>query len=356
MATAGVGGQTTGKGANVFVIDDPVKSFEDIWNRAARDKQWTWFLSVARSRLQRDAAIIVLMTRWHEDDLVGRILTRSKEDWTVLRFPAKAEHDDPLGRAVGECLWDELHPQEEVDATEVEVGPIIWSGLYQQRPAPADGEQFKRGDLRFYYEDEYDYVLIEDPGEREHRDPVHLRVPKKQCSIFTTADLAISERETADFTVFATWAYTGSGKKRENGKLLLLDIFRERIPGPDQLDALRKTMAKNQSKFAAIESVQYQASLVQGARREGLNAKKTTAPGDKVLRAQAFAAKWKENDVYVPQGATFVHEWIEEHIVFPNGTHDDQVDTSAYAADEAMKMRGVLLVSGIGVGQRTPWN
>lgn len=139
MVTAGVGGPITGRGADVFIVDDPVKNAEEANSQTIRDKTWDWWLSTARTRLEPGAAALAVMTRWHEDDLVGRILAGADEDpdgipWEVLRLPALAEHADPLGRKPGEALWPARYDEKAMGQIRRDVGDYVWDALFQQKP------------------------------------------------------------------------------------------------------------------------------------------------------------------------------------------------------------------------------
>ena len=136
MVTAGVGGPITGRGADLLIIDDPVRNRQDADSPVVRQGIWEWWESVARTRLEPNASVIVVMSRWDSDDLVGRLLRQPDDIWTHIRLPAVAESGDALGRPVGAALWPERYPLPRLRATEREVGPDAWAGLYQQRPNP----------------------------------------------------------------------------------------------------------------------------------------------------------------------------------------------------------------------------
>lgn len=344
MKTAGTSGPVTGKSGNVILIDDPIKLSSEARSAAFRRHQWEWYLDTARTRrADADASIVLVMTRWHEDDLAGRLIAASEDGsgdhFEVIRFPALAEVGDVLGRAEGEPLWPERFPLADYQATRRVSGPVVWSGLYQQRPSPLDGEHFKRSGVRYYH--------LEDaagPGEEEtfvlhQMNGDELRVPSRHVSRFATGDLAISESDEADFTVFCAWGYTGVGEEPWRGKLLLLDMVRDHLAGPDQLPALRRLLAKTDCTYSVLEATQYQAALVQQARRAGLAVRKAETKGDKVTRAQPAAAMWAEGDVYLSSNASYVPDFIEEHVQFSKGAHDDQVDNTAYAALELGRVR-----------------
>ena len=140
----------------------PIRGREEADSQRIRDKCWEWYLSDARTRLKPGGAIVLTMTRWHEDDLAGRILpegysgesgtitARDGEEWEVVCFPAEAETHDLLGRKPGEFLWPEWFRPHELEQTKITAGPRAWSALYQQRPSPETGLYFKREWIRYY--------------------------------------------------------------------------------------------------------------------------------------------------------------------------------------------------------------
>jgi hypothetical protein len=139
MQTAGLDGPITGKGANLLIIDDPVKNAEEARSKIIRDRNWRWWLTTARTRLEPGADVVVIMTRWHEDDLGGRLEKSKAEKFIVIRLPALAETGDIMGRKVGEPLWERRYNKKTLEQTRDVVGAYIWSALYQQSPLPEDG-------------------------------------------------------------------------------------------------------------------------------------------------------------------------------------------------------------------------
>ncbi len=352
MLTVGAGGSPIGRGAHLMVIDDPIKTAQAAYSAAERENIWQWWTATLRTRLEPGAAVVIILHRWHEDDLAGRLLLQQLEGdkegwpadeydrWEVLRVPAVAEADDSLGREVGEPLWAERYDRKALLRLERGMTYADWLALYQQRPAPPEGGLFKREGLRRFYVEGDNFVLVEnDADPKANRAATELRVPQASCMKFATADLAISTSESADWTVFAFWAYTGPGKLAHHGKLILMDLYRARIEGPDQLPMLEKLMKVHGCAFAGVEKAQHGTNLVQTARRAGLNVKALIPDRDKYVRAQSAAVKWQNGDMYVPRNASWVPEWLEEHVAFNHGTHDDQVDTTAYAAMEAQGLR-----------------
>lgn len=145
MMTAGVGGALSGKTAHLLIIDDPLKNDEEARSARHREKQWEWWQSVATTRMRPDGLIIVVQTRWHRDDLTGRILEAAKTNgqrWFSIKLPAFAEMNDPLGRALGEPLWPEVYSKAWLEKTKSSLTPYYWQSLYQQNPQAEGGTEW----------------------------------------------------------------------------------------------------------------------------------------------------------------------------------------------------------------------
>ncbi len=325
LIAAGIGGPITGQGAHLAVIDDPFKDAEQANSKVQRDAVWDWYRFVLRTRLMPEGVIVLVLTRWHEDDLAGRLLQAAKDDpgadqWVVLRLPAIAEEDDPLGRSPGEPLWPEQYSEASLQATRASVGQYVWAALYQQRPQPASGGIFKREWFRYFREELEFYVLSRPEGEH--------RVRIADCRRFQTVDTAASLKETADFFVVSTWALT---PRRD---LLLLDVLRTRVEGPDQKGLMRAQFERHRPAYQGVENKSFGLTLIQELVREGLPVRALEADRDKVSRALPIAARYETGAVYHRAGASWLGDYEEELLQFPNGAHDDQVDTAGYAALE----------------------
>ncbi|WP_307839606.1 terminase large subunit domain-containing protein [Streptomyces sp. MBT49] len=146
LVAAGIGGGLTGKGATIALVDDPVKDMADADSPTMRKRAWEWWQSVLQTRLEPGGAICVIQTRWHEDDLAGRIIADAEDnEWTVIDLPALADRDDdPLGRQVGEALWPERFNESHHAKTRKRVGERVWASLYQQKPKPPEGGVWQR--------------------------------------------------------------------------------------------------------------------------------------------------------------------------------------------------------------------
>ncbi len=337
MNTAGVNGPITGKGANVFVIDDPVKNDQQAESRLYQERTFDWYRSVARTRLRKDGAIILVMTRWNERDLAGRLLQAAEEggeEWTILSLPALAEGGDPLGRAEGEVLCPALHDKQALLETRNTLGSYWWNALFQQRPQPAGGTIFQREWFRYFRTDGEFYVLMRAGGEH--------RVKRDDCWRFQTVDLAASLKSSADYFVVQTWAVT---PERD---LLLLDLLRTRVEGPQQLGLLKQQYHRHRPSFIGIERAGYQLTMLQTAIREGLPARELKADRDKVSRALTIAARYEAGAVYHRAGAPWLQDYEDELLAFPRGGHDDMVDCAGYAglvlADTAKRVIDKVVV------------
>jgi predicted phage terminase large subunit-like protein len=344
MVAAGVGGPLTGKGAHLLIIDDPVKNPGDVQSQLLRDKAWDWWRSTARTRLQRPGAVVLVMTRWHEDDLAGRLLRDGSDDWTVLELPALAEVDDALGRAPGAALCPGLGFDEAwLEATRAESGGYWFAALYQQRPAPAEGMMFKRQHFRYWrrHPNESLYLLEREDGSLH---PVGI----DWCTHFQTVDVAASEKQTADCTVISTWACS------PDRDLLLIDRERQRFEALDVGGLIERTYHRQERKpaFIGIEEFGHGLGVIQELSRKGrLPIRRLRPDRDKVSRALVAVARYEERRVHHPRGAVWLDEWEAELLAFPNAAHDDQVDTVSYAARELERI-GTARRSRRAAGQR----
>lgn len=326
MTTAGVGGAITGRGADLLLFDDLIKNAEQAASRGYRDKVWEWLISTALTRLEPGGIVVFIMTRWNEDDPVGRALREQAEQWELLNLPAICEEEgDALGRCVGEALWPERYDAEALAAIKSTVGAYYWSALYQQRPSPMGGLFFKRSMFRYAERLNGAYAL--------HTGEATLLVPLDKCVVFQTIDLAISTDSRADWTCICTWART------PNNDLILLDVWRDRLEGPDQLPMIKRKREQFGAALVGIERTQYQLSMVQAAKRAGLPAVELKADVNKVARALSIAARYEGGCVYHMKG-DWLDAYEKELVLFDKGEHDDQVDCAAYAAQFLMQRSG----------------
>jgi predicted phage terminase large subunit-like protein len=319
MVTAGVGGPITGKGAHLLIIDDPIKNAEQAMSEVIREKHWEWWLSTARTRLEPGAVVIVLLTRWHEDDIAGRMLKSSEDGGDPvreIRLPALASEDDPLGRRPGEALWPARYSTEWLEHTRKVLGGYWFSAMYQGRPTPDEGGIFARKYFR--------YFTISDGLVHLHRGDGDVEsFGLDYCRKVQYVDLAASEKETADYTVMTEVWVT---PKRD---LLVRNVVRDRIAGPDQPEFFE---AHHVGGVVKAEQIGYQSTLLQEMLRRGFPIEPVYPDKDKVTRASAAGALYRGGKVFHLRGAEWLGDFEAEELAFPAGEHDDMVDTIAYAA------------------------
>jgi predicted phage terminase large subunit-like protein len=315
--SVGVGGSLTGKTANTFIIDDPVKNMKEASSETFRQHQFDWFMSTARTRL-KDAAdgtparILLTMTRWHEDDLAGRLLKLAKDDpqadqWTVLSFPAIREDDsnDEDPRKIGEPLWPSVFSLEDMGKIKA-ASRRVWSSLYQQRPSPEEGTLIKRGWWKYYRE-----------------------APATSAfdQIIQSWDLTFKDGPQTDFVVGQVWGKIGANK-------YLLDQVRARLTFTETIMAIMTLTAKWPAAHAKlVEEAANGAAMIDTLRNKIPGMIPIRPRGAKLARAQAVTPSIEAGNVILPDPsiAPWIHDYVEEWAVFPNGAHDDQIDSTSQA-------------------------
>jgi predicted phage terminase large subunit-like protein len=311
LLASGVGGRLTGNRVTGFaVIDDPYKSQADAASAATREEVWTWYTSVVRTRLQ-DASIIVVHTRWHPDDLIGRL--ERAGGWEVINLPAIAENDnahpDPLGRAAGEALWPEMYSAAELKDIGRDVGEFVFSALYQGRPRTPGAKIFvepARFDLKTF-------------------DPTG-------CIFGIGVDPAGSKKTSADWSVAILMAM-----RKRTGDLPLfyfLQLIRHQATVPTFVKLLRQFQINNGNVTAWVEAVAGFKAVPDMLREvEGSLLVQDVHPaGDKFQRAQPLAAAWNDQRALVPIAAPWdVEGFLAEYKEFTglDGELDDRVDAGS---------------------------
>ncbi len=311
---AGVGGPVTGKGANILLIDDPVKNAEEAESQTMRNGVWNWYTSTAYTRLAPGGGILVIQTRWHSDDLSGRIEHQMRnedgETWEIVRYPAQAVEDEEHRKA-GEALHPERYDETALARIRKAVGPRVWNALYQQNPVPDEGAYFTKSMLRFYDN------------------------PPELLEVYNTWDLAIGQKQQNDWTVGLQWGLD------RNDDIYILNLNRARMDALQIVESiLDMWVAHGNTQACGIEEGQIK--LTMGPMLE----KRVTErrlfnfhqiplkPGrqDKVARARTIQGRMQQGRVYFPkvENAPWMEKLIEEMLAFPFGKNDDQVDVLAY--------------------------
>ena len=305
----GVGGATTGRGAHVFLIDDPVKDRESADSETIRRKIKDWYKSVAYTRLMQGGAVIIIMTRWHEDDLAGWCLNEQvHEQWELLSLPAIAEEkNDILGRKQGEALWPERFNEERLEAIRSTVGTREWNALYMQRPAPEEGVYFKKEWFKYY-------SML----------PPYL-------NYYGGSDYAVTE-EGGDYTVHII-----VGVDKEDN-VYVVDLWREQTTAMGWMDALIRLVKFYKPQIWAEEQGVILKSLDPIIRKRfeeeriySTIRKQFSSSSDKATRARSLQARMEMGKVYFPHRSKvgWVENFEAELLSFPAAAHDDQVDALA---------------------------
>lgn len=315
--SSGVGGAITGMGMKYGIIDDPYKNRQDANSTTIRAGVWDWYVSTFYTRLEKGGKVLITLTRWHEDDLAGRLLDIAKKDpsadqWTVLEFPAIAEGElhpeDP--RKEGEPLWKWKYPLEELNKIKSTVGSYEWNALFQQRPAPAEGAIFKNEWWKYYDTPPYnpdEYVI--------------------------SWDLTFKDSETSDYVVGQCWGRVGAD-------FYLIDQVRKQMSFTETLQAVRAFSNKHSmARTILVEDKANGPAVISTLQREISGIIPVNPEGGKVSRAQAVTPLIEAGNVWLPRNAPWIGDFISEVSSFPAGKHDDMVDCMTQALNRMANNR-----------------
>lgn len=303
MISAGVGGGITGAGATVAIVDDPVKNASEADSQTYRNSAWEWYTTTFKTRFEPSAVEVICQTRWHEDDLTGRILEMAKGDpqTEVISFPALCEHPEQ-NRKQGEALWPGKYDRAALLEKQKEIGSRAWNALYQQRPAPDEGAIIKKAWFQRY-------------------DPKTVQVWGR---VNFYIDTAYTDKEANDPT--AAIAYF-----RQGHDFYVLDCQSIHIDFNQQIGFVKDFCAKNGYNSGSIVRVEPKAtgkSLVQVLKKEtALNIAEAEPPKDsKTARVNSVVPMIEAGRVFLPEGMIWVADFLTECASFPNAAHDDRVD------------------------------
>jgi predicted phage terminase large subunit-like protein len=304
----GKGGAMTGRGGDVVILDD-ILDEQDAVSDTAMENTWEWYTSGPRQRLQPNGTIIIINTRWKTDDLSGRLLRQQgqlkSDQWEILEFPAILPSGTPL--------WPEYWSLEELEKVKMSIGLKKWNAQWQQQPTNDDGAILKREWWRRWKYDE----------------------PPACSYVLQTLDTAYSKKETADFSVIATWGvFQPSADSGPN--LILLSVKKGRWDFPELKRVARDEYRYWQPDNVLIEAKATGTPLQHELRRMNIPVTMYSPGGrrtgqDKVSRANAVAPILESGMVWYPEDEEFAQELVEECAAFPNGTNDDQVDVTVMA-------------------------
>jgi predicted phage terminase large subunit-like protein len=302
-----VGVGIAGFRADLAIIDDPVRSREDADSALVREKTWDWYKSDLSTRMKPGGRIILIQTRWHEDDLAGRLLLdmqKGGDQWTELSLPAIATDGDALGRAPGAVLWDDAYGYGDFLRHERKTQSARnWSALYQQSPAPEEGTQFKAEWLRPY---------VKHP-------------PLEELAVYGGSDYAVTS-EGGDYTCHVVVGIDVSGR------CYLLDVWR----GQASTDVWVREFCRLVREWKPLDWAEEQGQITAGVgpflerearrRKAYVNREQFPTRRDKATRAQSIRGRMSVDGLYVPEAAPWYADFRAELLSFPAGRHDDQVD------------------------------
>ena len=332
--STGVGGAITGMGAHVAIIDDPIKNRKEADSETFRNAIHDWYTSTLYTRLTPDGRLLLTVTRWHEDDLAGRLLTLMKTDpeadqWEVVELPAEAEEPIPTydRRKAGEALWPSRWDKKKLETTKRVIGSRNWNALYQQRPAPASGNVFQLRWWRYWIPrnskfppvrlriEDVDYVI----------EPVEL--PLTFDELLQSWDLTFKDNSTNDFVAGQVWGRLGSNK-------YLLDYLLARMDIVDTIKAILRLSERYPSAITKLVEDKANGPAVIRLLRDKLTGLIPVEPeGGKLSRAYAAQPEVESGNIYLPHPQLFpwVTTFRASAAAFPNAAHDDDVDAFTQA-------------------------
>ncbi len=319
MLTVGVGGSPIGRGANLMIIDDPFGSYEDAMSPLKRKRVREWWTGTMASRVEPNGCVVLIMARWHDDDLAGYLQREDGDNWDVVHLPAIADSaDDPLGRSIGEPLWPERWDLDELAkkkrTVSLEFGDTVWSAQYQQRPKAPTGGMFP--------EDRWTFAPA---------------VVHGTTGWVRRWDLAASE-DAGDWTAGVLMG------RQPDGRTVVADVVRGRWGADDVRTQITSAAATDPAgtrivipqdpgqagKDQAQQLVRMLAGYLVDIERES---------GSKEVRAGGWSAQQRARNVVLVEGA-WNGPFVAEHAMFPLGTHDDQVDAASGALNRLVAKDG----------------
>lgn len=327
LYSVGIGGGVTGQACDLMIIDDPIKSRAEAESKLQRDKVWDWWTDEASARFGATTRCVLILTRWHHDDLAGRLLAEPGSPWRVLNIPAQADHDpeagetDPLGREVGEFMDSaRKRTTEQWELRKRTVGSRTWSSQYQGRPTPETGNLFPVEDWARYTRPLW---VTRADGARvvpeANGDP--------NCEIIQSWDFAFKDNEGSDFVVGTVWMRKGT-------KVYLLDMVRERAGFRRSVQMIKEMTARWPQATAKLVEDKANGPAILNALRNRVGGLIPVEPeGSKYARAEAITPLVEAGDVVLPDPmlAPWVITLTDEARDFPDSKNDDTVDSMSQA-------------------------
>jgi predicted phage terminase large subunit-like protein len=311
MISRGIMGGITSNPANLIIIDDPIKNRQEADSETYRNRVWEEWQNTIKTRLAANAKIIVIMTRWHEDDLAGRII-ENESNVTLINLPCEAEENDPLGRAPGDSLFPEIGKDNKWLAEfkkgyQTLEGNRAWLALFQGRPTAVEGNMIKRDWWKYY-----------------------TSLPEQFDTIVQSWDMTFKDTDGSDYVVGQVWGSCGAN-------IYLIDQVRARMDFPTTIQAFLDLTRKYPKATTKLVEDKANGSAVIAMLTHKVGGIIPVTPKEsKQARVSAVSPLIEAGNVHLPLNAPFTNGFVEECSSFPNGAHDDQVDCMSQALQRFM--------------------
>lgn len=312
MISKGIMAGLTGNPADLIIIDDPIKNRQEAESETYRSRIWEEFLNSIYTRLSSNGVIVLIMTRWHEDDLAGRLLQHMANKCLEINIPLEAEENDILGRNIGDSLFpaigkDNEWLQEFKQAYTTQEGGRSWNALMQGRPTAQEGNMLKRNWWKYYD-----------------------KLPDTVDRMYISVDASFKDSDTSDFVACQVWGM-------DNIDCYLIDQIKERMDLPTTITAIETLKTKYPIvKRIFIEDKANGSAIISIMQKKHSGIIPVEPMGGKIARASAVSAHIESGHVYLPKFGAFTNDFVNECSAFPNGSHDDQVDAMTQAINRMM--------------------
>lgn len=306
-------GSITGESADIVLLDDILKGAFEASSFSIRDKKWEWVTMDVMTRLSEKGSMIVIGTRWHIDDPIGRLRETYKDRITVLSFPAIAEQDETF-RMTGEALFPEHKSLDFLLERKRSMNSMSWNSLYQQNPVPEAGNIFKAENFKYFRQEKNVYWMDNKP------------YYDFDFEVYQTVDPAGTDNKGSDYFVCLTFAV-----HKKTANILVLDVFREHCETTRHMAVLDQQYEKWNPIAQYVENRTFGINIIQAYKETGRPVRELKADSSKVSRSEIIQTFYENGKVFHRQGADYMHVLESELLDFPNGKHDDTVDCIAYA-------------------------
>lgn len=322
LLSAGYGSGLTGNPASLIVIDDPVKNRMEADSETDRNKKWSDYIDSIESRICAGGKIILIMTRWHEDDLAGRLIEHYADRTTVINLPCEAEEEDPLGRNVGDALCPEIGKGNEwladfKKAHMSEEGVRSWNALYQGHPSAREGNMLRREWWQYYQRSDWENGRIEFDN------------------MLLSVDATFKDGAKNDYVAIEVWA-------KSRNSIYLVDLVNEHLDFPSTMRKIKLMKAKYPQAFITlIEDKANGTGIIQMLKKDIMGIIPVNPDASKEARVNAVAPVVEAGNVYLPKDCGFTFKFVDQCASFPNAKHDDMVDAFSQAVSRLAFSRTV---------------